>query len=226
MYDTSQAIRNPTGVTVFGSALMRVPPDVGSLVFAVARTSKHPRDAFAAAREGAAAVAKYLKTANVSDVRSSRVTLQQEFNYAGGERRFVGYLARIGFSVHLRELDRMEEVLTGVVDAGANQVDSVSFETTRLREVRSETRALAVRSAREKAELYANAAGITLGAVVHIEDVNPDVLTGRSEGHATIKVDAEETAPGPIDPGAIAIGGAVRMCFAILADSSQRPDGG
>jgi uncharacterized protein len=225
MYDSSQAIRNPTGVTVFGSALLRVPPDVGSLSVAVVRTAKHPRDAFAEARDGAAAVAKYLKSANVADVRSSRVTLQQEYKYSGGESRFVGYQARIGFSVHLRELDRMEEVLTGVVDAGANHVDSVSFQTSRLREVRAEARALAVRSAREKAELYAKSAGVALGAVLHIEDVNPDVLTGRAEGHATFKMDAEETGSGPIDPGAIAIGGAVRMCFAILADASQGRDG-
>jgi len=226
MYENTQAIRNPTGVTVFGSALLRVPPDVASLIFAVERTSKHPRDAFAAAREGAAAVAKYLKAANVTDVRSSRVSLQQAYTYSGGEQRFVGYLARIGFSVHLRELDRMEDVLTAVVDAGANKIDAVSFETTRLREVRAEARALAVRSARDKAQLYAKSAGIALGAVVHIEDVNPDVLTGRSEGHAVVRMDAEETALGPIDPGAIAIGGAVRMCFAILADSPQGPDGG
>jgi uncharacterized protein YggE len=218
MYDNSQAIENPTGVTVFGSALLRVPPDVGSLVFAVVRTTKEPREAFAAAREGAAAVAKVLKAADVTDVRSSRVTLEQAFTYTGGEQRFVGYRARIGFSVHLRELDRMEEVIAAVVDAGANQIDSIDFETTRLRELRAEARALAVRSAREKAQLYAKSAGITLGAVVHIEDVNPDVLTGRREGHATVRMDAEETAAGPIDPGAIAIGGAVRMCFAILAD--------
>jgi uncharacterized protein YggE len=220
MYEDSQAIRNPIGVTVFGSALLRVPPDVGSLIFAVERTSKHPRDAFAAAREGAAAVAKYLKSANGTDVRSSRVTLQQAYSYSGGERRFVGYLARIGFNVHLRELDRMEDVLTAVVDAGANQIDSVSFQTTRLRELRAEARTLAVRSAREKAQIYAQSAGVTLGAVVHIEDVNPEILTGRSEGHATVKMDAEETIAGPIDPGAIAIGGAVRVCFAILADAS------
>jgi len=226
MHDTSQAIRNPSGVTVFGSALLRVPPDVASLVFAVGRTSKHPRDAFAAARDGAAAVAKHLKSAGVTDVRSSRVTLQQQYNYSGGEQRFVGYGARIAFSVHVRELDRIEEVLTAVVDAGANQVDSVSFETTRLRELRAEARTLAVRSAKEKALLYAQSAGITLGAVVHIEDVNPDVLTGRSEGHATFKMDAEETAAGPIDPGAIAIGGAVRMCFAILADASPGANAG
>lgn len=222
MYDNSPAVRNTTGVTVFGSALLRVPPDVGSLLFTVARTAKKPREAFALAREGAAAVAKYLKSVNIADVRSSRVTLQHDYTYSGGERRLVGYLARIGFSVHLRELDRVEEVLTAVVEAGANQVDSVSFETTRIREVRAEARTLAVRSAREKAELYAQAAGITLGAVVQIEDVNPDILTGRSEGHATTKVDADETASGPIDPGAIAVGGAVRMCFAILADTPQK----
>ncbi len=218
MYDTVQSIREPFGVTVFGSALVRVEPDVASLFFTVSRSSKHPKDAFAAVRKGAEGVSRYLNTAGVPDVRSSRVTLEQEYSYSGGERRFVGYSAQIGFNAFLADLDRVEEVLTGVVDAGANQINSVSFETTNLKENRVEARTRAVQAAREKAEIYASSAGVSLGAVLHIEDVNPDVLTGRSEGHVTVKVDPDDVAAGAIDPGAIVVGGAVHVSFAILTD--------
>ena len=34
----------------------------------------------------------------------------------------IGYSARVTFSVLLTDLDRMEEILVGVVDAGVNEV--------------------------------------------------------------------------------------------------------
>ena len=226
MYESGQSIREPFGITVFGSALVRVPPDLVSLILDVARTAKHPKEAFEAARKGARAVAAYLKDSRVNDVRSSRVTLEQEYVYTGGERRFVGYVARIGFNVVLHDLDRMEEILAGVVDAGVNAVNSVSFQTAKLKEVRTEAREKAVLAAVEKARVYARSAGVALGAVLHIEDVNPDVLTGRQEGHVTTKVEPDEAGSGPIDPGAITIGGAVKMAFAIVGDAPKAPPGG
>jgi uncharacterized protein YggE len=44
-------------------------------------------------------------------------------------------------------------------------------------------RRLAIAAAQEKAQIYANAAGVSIGHVLHIQDVNPQVLQGRGEGH-------------------------------------------
>ena len=47
--------------------------------------------------------------------------------------------------------------------AGANELTSVTFQTTRLKEVRADARRRAVAAAREKAELYCSAAGVSAG---------------------------------------------------------------
>ncbi len=215
-------MRVSSEIKVFGSAIARVAPDTASIVVAVTRLEKRPKDAFAKAHDGARAVHDYLKSAAIEDVRSSRITLTQEHQYRNGEERFLGYQAKLGYSVVLRDLDRVEELLIGLIDAGANELTSVTFETSRLKDVREDARKRAIAAARYKAEVYASASGISVGNVVLIEDMNPDVLTGRYEGHVHREPVIDD--PGDIkavDPGAITVGAAVNVVFEIKRESSD-----
>ncbi len=213
MYPT-QSIERPFGINVFGSSRVRIGPDIASLGFAVARLASHPKDAFQEARAGAQSVHAFLAQLGLDDIGSSRVTLAQTFRYTEGEQRFVGYTARVAFHVLLHDLDRMEAVLSGVVDAGANEVNSVELQTSRLKEVRADARQRAVEAAREKALNYCKAAGVSLGPVVHIEDVNPDTLEMGRSGHMARETQPDdEGALRAFDPGSIVVGAAVLVAF-------------
>ncbi len=205
------------GVKVFGSAIVRVAPDTASILVAVWRLEQEPKAAFARAREAAQAASAFLRKAGVEDFGSSRAALSQEFRYTNGENRFAGYKARFGFNVIVREMDKVDALLTGLIAAGANELTSVTFQTTRLKEIRAEARRRAIAAAREKAELYCEAAGVVAGRVLSIEDVNPELLSGRNEGHAYREPapidDAGE--PGAMDPGAITVGAAVNVVYQI-----------
>jgi uncharacterized protein YggE len=212
-----QSIHNPFGITVFGSAIIRVEPDVASLTLGVTSLKTRPRDAFGETRAGAAKVRKYLAQAGIEEVATSRISLAQKHRYNGGENHFVGYMARMAFNILLRDLDRVEEILSGAVDAGTNEVTAVEFQTSRLKEMRAQARQQAVAAAREKAQVYCEAADVRLGAVLHIEDQNPDVLRGR-EGHGHVISEPQIDDEGPLrtfDPGSIIIGAAVQVSFRI-----------
>jgi uncharacterized protein YggE len=217
--DDDNPIRITHGVRVFGSAVVRVAPDTASIAVAVSRIEQKPEAAFRKAREAAQHVNAYLHNAGVQDFGSSRVTLSQEYRYANGENRFYGYQARIGFNVILRDMDKVDSLLSGLIAAGANELSSVTFQTTRLKELRADARRRAIGAAREKAELYCAAAGVAVGSVLAIEDVNPESLSGRSEGHTYREpLDVEDTGDfGAIDPGAITIGAAVNVVYRIVA---------
>jgi uncharacterized protein YggE len=224
----SDTKRTTHGVGVFGSAVVRVAPDTASIVVAVSRLEQMPEAAFTKAREGARGVTAYLHKAGVKDFGSSRVTLSQEFRYTHGENKFVGYQGKIEFNVVLRELDKVDAVLSGMIAAGANTLTSVTFQTTRLKELRADARRRAVAAAREKAELYCRAAGVAVGAVVAIEDVNPETLTGRSEGHVYREARPVDDAgePGAIDPGATTVGAAVNVVYRIESQAEPSADAG
>jgi uncharacterized protein YggE len=125
------------------------------------------------------------------------------------------YAATIEFQMRLKQLDRLEEVLVGITEAGANQIRQVDYQTSRMKELRDQSREQAVVAAREKAEAYGRAAGVALGPVIHIEDVDPDQPR---VGHgATFEMRGlEEIMSNALDPGMITIIGAVRIAWEIV----------
>lgn len=214
----AQSIRNPSGISVFGSFVLRAEPDVALVTVAVAHTKPDPPAAFASTRQALASVREYLHGADVApaDVQASIVNLSADWQGYGKERVFLGYEARVSLSVRLVDLRRFEEILAGVVQAGANQIQSTEFHTTRLAELRVLARKGAFEAARRKAELYADAAGVRVGEVLHVEDINPDNL-GRREAHGAdaSSLESDGDALQPTTPGSIRVAGAVQVMFAI-----------
>jgi uncharacterized protein len=214
-----QSIQRPAGINVYGSYLVRVDPDFATLDFSVNATEASARLAFTKAREAAAAVRGFLGTSYISDadIRTSQMSLEQAYEFQGGQNRAVGFTAHIGFQVVMEALDRVEVLLAGVVEAGANRVNRVSFRTSRLREIRNDARRQAFGRAKAKAELFAAAAGVKLGHVLHVEDVNADE-GDRRHGHYTpdLDISEEESDRAPTNPGSIVVNAAVMVCFSVL----------
>jgi uncharacterized protein YggE len=211
----TQAIESPLGITVFGSFVLRVEPDIASVSFAVSRLMEQPRDAFHQVREGAQRVKTFLAQAKLDDFGASLITLSKTYEHKSGDRQFAGYLARTAFHLVLHDVNIIEEVLAGIIDSGVDELNEVEFQTSRLKAIRAEARRQAVDAARDKAENYCNAAGISLGPVIHIEDVNPDILRRRVFHGPSEDQPEEEVPEHAINPGSIAVGAAVIIAYKI-----------
>jgi len=216
MQHPNQIIKSPFGVSVFGSSVIRVNPDVASIKFSVKRIEKKPKDAFSKTKYASQQINNYLHTSELHEVGSSRVTLDQEFQYSSGNNKFIGYSAEIRFHLLVRDLNKVEDVLTGILAAGANNINKVTYQASELKNLRAEARKRAIDSAIEKAKLYASQVGVELDSVIHIEDVNPEVLNGRNEGHIHIEASqADDEEFGALNPEIISIYGAVALAYSI-----------
>lgn len=212
--ESKQAIANPLGVTTHGTATCRVAPDHAVIKCAVTRLETTPDKAFAKARQGAQAVQACLRQTGSPDFGTSRITLAQQNRFVNGENKFIGYLAKVAIRVTLADLDRIEETVSALVTAGANEIESVSFESSRITEIRNEARKLAVAAAFEKAQVYCKAAGIQLGHVLHIEDVSPfprfDEMA-RGAGAAA----SDDSGGGAFDPSLLSVSANVLVAYGI-----------
>jgi uncharacterized protein YggE len=225
MNGSSMTITNPFGICAFGSALLRVSPDSAIIRAAITRLEEKPSDAFAKARDAAQSVTGFLRKAHVKESGLSRISLAQEYRFFNNERRPVGYVAKLGLTVILSELDHTEEIVSGLVDAGANEINAIEFHTVRLKELRANARKLAMQAAREKAEIYAAAGHVTVGEILHIQDVNPNLLkqelhAGAARGTAQHELADDEPEQGSLDPSAIQVGAAVVVAYRIAKRGS------
>ncbi|MFF4244545.1 SIMPL domain-containing protein [Streptomyces sp. NPDC001822] len=114
--------------------------------------------------------------------------------------------------IELRDLDSLETVLVEVVEAGANEVKGVEFDVRTKRELRAEARAAAVAAAREKAVLYAEAAGAQLGPVVHIKDVDD----GQVQSYRAHGGHDDGGGEGDLTPGKVTVSAGVVLGFSLI----------
>jgi uncharacterized protein YggE len=212
-----QMIERPWGITAYSTASVKAPPDLVRLRFHVARLEQTPAQAFAAAAEAVGAVRRAIRARGVPDaaVQGSRLSLRSRWGSDGGERRFLGYQCQSWFSVESGDLDDVQQLLAGIVAAGTNEIEGVDFDVADKPGLRAEARRAAVAAARRKAELYAGEAGVRLGAVVHIEDVDPEQVRGGYRSHSSARTEASEE---DLAPGHVVVWAAVILGFAIAHD--------
>jgi uncharacterized protein YggE len=210
-------IERPWGVTAYGAASVKSMPDLVRARFRVVRVEQTPSASFAAAGGAVRAVRQTLRRHAVPDsaVERSRLDLSSSWSGYGPERTFLGYQCQASFAVESRELDSVQQLLVDLVAAGVNEIEAVEFDVVGKGDMRAEARRQAVAAARRKAELYADAAGIRLGAVVHVEDVDPELVGAeRYRSRASAGAAAAED----LAPGHVVVSAAVILGFSIARD--------
>jgi uncharacterized protein YggE len=148
-------------------------------------------------------------------VDRSQLDLKSVWDY-GNQRRFLGYRCQASFAVESTDLDDVQQLLIDLVAAGANEIEAVDFDVRAKPELRARARRDAVAAARRKADLYAEAAGVRVGAVLHIDDVDSDNPAHRLyRGHAPAQGEASAE---DLAPGHVVVSAAVILGLAISRD--------
>lgn len=124
-----------------------------------------------------AQVVRALKAAGIADrdIATSTVSLQPQYRYAENQPPVVtGYQATNGVSVRFRDIGRAGPVLDALVAAGANQIEGPAMALAEPDAALDAARADAVKRARARAALYAQAAGLRVDRVVSINENGED----------------------------------------------------
>jgi uncharacterized protein YggE len=159
-------------ITVTGEADVRVVPDEVVLTLGV---ETDDLDLSAAKAENDARMSRVIHEAEQAGlpenlIRTDYLGIEPRYRFDGAERIFLGYWVQKSVSLTLRDIDAFEDLLSAVLEAGANYVHGIQFRTTELRSHRDRARSLALEAAREKAQMMARELGHGVGETVLIRE--------------------------------------------------------
>ncbi|WP_151479261.1 SIMPL domain-containing protein [Streptomyces albicerus] len=172
----TESIKEPWGLSVFGAGSVRVEPQLVRVKLAVDVLEPSPDRAFQEAGTAVTRLREALRLHGIPDasVSGSRLKLSSDYDGYGSDRKFRGYRCKASYSVETEALDDLQQLIVDAVDAGAHHIESVEFDVHDKPALRDEARRKAVAAARRKAEVYTEAAGVPLGPVLHIQDVDSE----------------------------------------------------
>jgi uncharacterized protein YggE len=164
----------PSMISVTGEARVSVPPDLAEIDGGVTSEAKTAREASDANNAAMSKVLLALKGAGIAekDFQTSRLSLQPQ--YANQTRPapnvVVGYRASNHVTIQLHDVSKVAGVIDTLVGAGANEIGGINFTVSEASKLLDDARTEAMADARRKAQIYAKAAGVTLGAPVSISE--------------------------------------------------------
>jgi uncharacterized protein len=163
----------PPAISVTGEATVSVPPDQAQIDGGVTSDAKTAREASDANNAAMGKVLLALKGAGIDekDYQTSRLSLQPQYApNRSGPSPVVGYRASNRVTVKLRDVAKVANIVDVLVGAGANELGGINFMVSQASKLLDDAREKAIADARRKAEIYAKAAGVTLGEPLNISE--------------------------------------------------------
>jgi uncharacterized protein YggE len=162
-------------ITVFGEGSTETAPDMATITLGVTAQTDSAKAAMAETNAAVAALLEQLSGAAIAarDIQTSGLSVAPVWDsrsYSAGAPRITGFVAANSVTVRVRALDTLGEVLDGVLGVGANTLGGLTFGLQEPQPALDAARAASVADARRKAEIYAAAAGVTLGPIISISE--------------------------------------------------------
>lgn len=163
---------DPPVVIVHGEGLVRKAPDQAFVRIGAESRARNPKEAQTTNAEAMTAVQQKLTSAGVAKdaVRTVIVSMQQEFDYAGGRQTPRGYLARNIIEVRVDDLAKLGEVMDASVGSGATSIQGLHFDLKDRDGAEREALTRAVADAMARATAAATGAKRTVDRVVRIDE--------------------------------------------------------
>ena len=161
-------------VTVSSTEQVSVVPDIAEIVYSV--QTQGPDAQTCQEENGTVSdqVVARLHQLGVSEssIRTTGYYLNPVYDWSGSMQVLTGYEAVTTLTVSDLPMDQVGEVLTQSVDAGINNIQSISYLSSEYDSAYQEALSLAVSAARTKASALAQAEGCSVGEVLSIQETS------------------------------------------------------
>jgi uncharacterized protein YggE len=186
-------------ITMAGTGRVALEPDIALLTLGVDISRPELTDAQAEARATMEAVIQELRDGGVDeeDIQTSSYAIYTERDYGRTNQPITGFHVVHTVSVTVREIDTAGTLLQATIDAGANNVQGVSFGLEDNQAAVTRARELAVADARGRAEDLARLTNTRLGRITRIAESTSALAPVDRDAGAGVSEDEGV----PINPG-------------------------
>lgn len=171
---TGPALAQDGRIEVTGVGRIDAVPDMAVVSLGAAAEAENARDAMAEVSAVTGAIIARLEAEGIAsrDMQTSGLSLNPVWKHYRDDNppQITGFAANNRLTVRVRDLDQLGSLLDKVLQDGANKFNGLSFALQDPEPAMNAARRAAVADARAKAELYASAAGVTLGKVILISE--------------------------------------------------------
>jgi hypothetical protein len=138
-----QELKQIPQINVNGEGKVKVVPDEAKIEVTVETKGNNVKDVKKQNDVKIEAALKVIKKMNLapSDFKTQRVALNPQYDY---EKKKHNYNATQTIEILLKDLSKYDELMEGLVDAGINRIDTVTFQSSKLVQYQSEARKLAM----------------------------------------------------------------------------------
>ena len=165
-------------LAVTGTAEVSVKPDICYISFGVETFhKKSAREAYRINSEVMTTLSAAVLATGIEskDIQTSGFSVTPQYRYEDSNHRrvFDGYRVYHSLDVNVRDLNKASAVLDAGMDAGATQVNNVTFAVENPKKYTADARVEAVKAAQAKAQSMADLAGVRLGKPISISESEP-----------------------------------------------------
>ncbi len=212
----------PATISSTGYGTASAEPDMASVTFGVSITAKTPDDAVNEAARLAEAAMAAARSEGVrgEDIKTTSYNLWVQEIWDDYEYAYTGdmeYVVNHYIQAEIRDIRKVGDVLSAIVNAGANSVSGVYFYAEDTASLYEEARLLAAEHARDKAEQLADAFGVELGELQSISEWTNNYDYGYDSAYYNYGGGAGYYAESPpVTPGSYSVTVEVSATYEIL----------
>ena len=159
-------------IVVSGSGETLVPADMAIISLGVSARNADVLIAQSKVNEAIAAIREALIADGVpaEDINTDFINIYAMYDYRDDQEELTAYNANSTLAIRTENMDKVGEIIDAAFGAGANTLNGISFSAKDTKTAEAEALKLAVANATEKAEVLAEAAGMTIAGIQTINE--------------------------------------------------------
>lgn len=225
------ALAQPGGpdgrVTVSGVGEIRIAPDMALLSVEASNNSGSPLSASNSTRKDMnqilSAARKIVKD-SIRDVRTTRISVNPEYEWVEGKRKFRGFVASQTLEITLYDVGRVEALLEAVMDAPVYTVGNLEFRHTKADSLYRAASILAMRNSADNARTLCTAAKRSCDELLSVRTAGTSGPGPMPMGEFKM-MRADASGGMPVQPGTLVFSTSVEADYRLKREGKEPRDG-